>query len=82
MAGKIKHTIDLIVERRSGGNPAFASSTKVKMIMKGIFPGRYTGDTEDDSVILEKLTNLVKELNIRLFKNTFLCKLHLNATKT
>lgn len=66
MAGKIKHTIDLIVERRSGGNPAFASSTKVKMIMKGIFPDRYTENTEDDPVILEKLANLARELNIKL----------------
>jgi hypothetical protein len=66
MAGKIKKTIDLIIEKRSGGNKAFESSTKVKMIMKGIFPERYTEDSEDDPVILEKLTNLAKDLNIQL----------------
>jgi hypothetical protein len=66
MAGKIKEAIDTIIERRSGGNPAFVSSTKVKMIMKGIFPEKYTSDSEDDPIILEKLKNLANDLNINL----------------
>ena len=64
MAGRIKCMIDTIIEKKSGGNPSFASSTKVKMIMKGIFPDKYTETSQDDPATIEKLMNLAKELNI------------------
>lgn len=66
MPGKIKVTIDTIIEKRSAGNKAFASSTRVKMIMKGIYPEKYTDISEDDPIILDKLTSLAKELNIQI----------------
>jgi len=66
MAGKVKYLIDTIIEKRSGNNPAFAGSTRVKMIMKGIFPDKYTAQSDDDPAIIEKLNNLAKELNITI----------------
>ena len=66
MAGKIKRMIDTIIDKRSGGNPAFASSTKVKMLLKGISPDKYTETSQDDPVTIEKLLNLAKELNINI----------------
>jgi len=44
MAGKIKKMIDAIIEQRSKGNPAVVSSTKIKFIMKGIYPDKFDQD--------------------------------------
>jgi hypothetical protein len=66
MPGKIKKLIDNIIEKRSGGNPAFVGSTKVKMIMKGIFPDKYDENSLDDQAVIDKLESLAKELNINI----------------
>lgn len=66
MPGKIQKMIDTIIEVRSGGNPVFVGSTKVKMIMKGIYPDKYTVNSEDDPIVMEKLIALAKELNIKI----------------
>lgn len=66
MPGKIKKLVNTIIEKRSGGNPAFIGSTKVKMIMKGIFPDKYTETSEDDPIIIEKLYSLATELDINI----------------
>ena len=62
MAGKIKHMIDSIIQRRAKGNPAVASSTRIKLIMKGINPDKYTFNSDDDPVIIEKLEKLMEDL--------------------
>jgi len=66
MAGKIKSLIDQIIEKRAKGNPLLADMTKTKMIMKGIDPSQFSSSSPDDSSIIEKLTNLAKELKISI----------------
>ena len=44
MAGKIKKMIDGIIQQRAKGNPAVVSSTKIKFIMKGIYPDKFDQD--------------------------------------
>ncbi|MDP4182551.1 MAG: hypothetical protein Q8942_15865 [Bacillota bacterium] len=66
MAGKIKKMIDKIVEERSKGNKALVGLTKAKIAMKGIIPDQFTETSADDPVVIEKLTNLAKDLNINL----------------
>jgi hypothetical protein len=62
MAGQIKHMIDEIITKRSKGNPTIASTTKTKLILKGINPDKYTALSEDDPLVIKKLRELAKEL--------------------
>lgn len=66
MAGKIKNMIDTIVDKRSNGNSTVATLTKSKMVMKGINPEKYTRDSADDPQVIEKLTALAREWNVKL----------------
>ena len=66
MAGKIKHMIDQIIEQRSQGNPALVSSTRIKLVMKGIHPDKFDQHSIDDPVILEKLQTLARELGLTI----------------
>lgn len=69
MAGKIKKMIDEIIEERSKGNPAIAEMTIAKLILKGLNPKRFDDNCDDDVVIIEKLMNIAKQLNVKGFKN-------------
>ena len=64
MPGKIKLTIDSIVEKRSRGNPVLANTTRTKLIMKGIDISKYTATSEDDPAVLAKLDVIAKELGV------------------
>lgn len=65
MAGKIKYMIDTIIEKRSGGNPELVGPLRVKMILKGIHPDKYTSISTDDPVVIEKISNLAKDFGIK-----------------
>ncbi len=67
MAGKIKKMIDCIIEERSKGNPIMVSTTKTKLIVKGINPASYTPDSPDDYFVIEKLRKIAAEMNVRIF---------------
>ncbi len=62
MAGRIKQMIDSIIEQRSKGDPLLVKTTKTKLMMKGININRYTFQSEDDPIIIEKLEKLIAEL--------------------
>lgn len=64
MVGRIKHMIDTIIEKRSNGDPAAIGPLRVKMILKGIYPDKYSSASIDDPAVIEKLNNLAKELEI------------------
>ncbi|MDD2619397.1 MAG: hypothetical protein PHC92_01820 [Syntrophomonadaceae bacterium] len=66
MAGKIKSIIDSIVEKRANGNATIANLTKSKIVMKGIIPEKYSSDSPDDPMVIEKLLTLAKELNVNI----------------
>ena len=66
MAGKIKGMIDIIIQKRSNGNPTIITTTTTKLMLKGINPSKYNVNSEDDPVVIEKLQNLARELNIDL----------------
>ena len=66
MAGEIKQMIDRIIEQRSQGNPALVSSTRIKLVMKGINPDKFDQDSANDPVILAKLETLVQELGLTI----------------
>lgn len=66
MAGKIKALIDLIVEKRSQGNPTLAVTTKTKIMLKGINPEIYNSSSEDNDAVEQRLIAIGKELGITI----------------
>lgn len=62
MAGRIKQLIDHIISQRAQNNPMLERVIKTKLILKGINPNKYTGESSDDPVIIEKLEKMMKEL--------------------
>jgi hypothetical protein len=62
MAGKIKQMIDTIISQRSKDNPMLAGVIKTKLMLKGIDPGKFTAQSDDDPAIIAKLEAVVKEL--------------------
>ena len=62
MAGRIRRMIDSVIEQRAVGNPMLEKIIKTKMILKGVNPNKYTLDSDDDPVILNKLENMLREL--------------------
>jgi hypothetical protein len=62
MAGKIKEMIDSVIAQRAMGNPMLEKIIKTKLILKGINPNKYTMQSEDDPMILEKIEKMMTEL--------------------
>jgi hypothetical protein len=63
MAGKIQRMIEKIITERSNGNEALAVVVRTKLILKGIQPGRYTDQSDDDPKILRKLEKMLRYLH-------------------
>lgn len=74
LAGKIKEMIDEIIKERSKGNPAIAEMTIAKLILKGINPNKFDSDSFDDRVVIEKLLNIAKQLNVESFDDNSIRK--------
>ena len=62
MAGQVKKLINELIEKRSKGNPIIASSTRTKLILKGINPLKFDENSDDDSAVLDKLNQMISEL--------------------
>lgn len=65
MPGEIKNIINNIIEERSNGNPAIKEMTIAKLILKGLNPNKFDENSPDDVVIIEKLLNIAKQLNVK-----------------
>lgn len=66
MAGQIKKIIDKIITERAKGNPAIISTTKTKLLIKGIDPNKYNASSPDDPAILDKAKIFANELGIQI----------------
>ncbi len=66
MAGQIKTLIDKIVAMRSKGDPIIASTTKTKMILKGINIKNYDHQSEDDEAVIQRLHEIAEGFGLRL----------------
>jgi hypothetical protein len=66
MTGKIKLLIDNLIEVRSQGNPSIASTTRTKLLLKGIDLRSYSSSSEDDPEIIAKIKQVAQEMNIQL----------------
>lgn len=63
MAGQIKSMIDSIIEQRSQGNKVLEGVVKIKLILKGIDPTKYTSTSPDDIAIIGQLQELMREFD-------------------
>jgi hypothetical protein len=66
MPGKIKQMIDTIIEQRAKGSHIIASTIKIKLILKGINPDKYTSESPDNIDVIKKLDKLAEELGLKL----------------
>ncbi len=66
MSGKIKATIDKIVEERAKGSETIRATTRTKLMLKGINVKNYTGDSKDDPEVLARLQQIAIEFGVKL----------------
>ena len=66
MAGKIIKMINKIIDQRAQGNATIATTTRTKLLLKGINPEKFDGASTDDPVIMEKLKHLAQDMGITL----------------
>ena len=65
MAGKIRKMLDEIVEKKSGGHPTLKSTTKTKLILKGLNPDKYSNESADDPAVIRKVLMAAQEMGVR-----------------
>ncbi len=66
MKGTAQKMINHLIETRSKGNPTLVINTKTRLILKGIDPAKFTGDTPDEPNELHKIQQLASEWGIQL----------------
>ena len=66
MAGKIKLLIDNLVEQRAHGNQSLESTTRTKLLLKGIEFSKYTTSSDDDPEVIAKIRQIAKDMDIQL----------------
>jgi hypothetical protein len=62
MAGQIKRMIDSIIQQRSKGDPLISIMTRSKLILRGVDPDRFSGDSADDPEVVTLLNVIAAEL--------------------
>ncbi len=64
MAGKIREKIDTIIRENASNDKVLENIIKAKLVLKGVSLAKYTAQSDDDPIILNKLDTLIKELNL------------------
>ena len=63
---KTKQLIETLIWERSKGDPFMESSTRIKLLMKGIDPIKITDESPDDPEVINKIKEVAKALSINL----------------
>ena len=66
MAGRIEHMINTIIKERSKGNSTIASTTRTKLMLKGVNPDKYHSTSPDDPAVIARLQAIGAEMGITL----------------
>jgi hypothetical protein len=66
MPGRIKHAIDLILQKKGKGNQALITLTRMKLGLKGIDPDAFSDSSHDDPRMLAKIEAIAAELGVVL----------------
>lgn len=59
MAGRIRQMIDQIIDQRAKDNPMLERVIKTKLMLKGVNPKKYTMESPDDPVVIQKLERMM-----------------------
>lgn len=66
MPGTIKKMIDSIIQQKAKGDPVITKTTRVKFVLKGIDPDKYTATSDDDPAVIAKLKQIAAELSVAI----------------
>ena len=66
MAGQIKKMLDQIISKRSNGNALVISTTKTKLVLKGLNQDQFTANSEDNADIIKKVRAAAAEMGVAL----------------
>ena len=66
MPGQVKAIIDKIIQERSKGNSTIASTTKTKLLIKGIDPDTWTATSPDDQATISKIKAIAEDFGIKI----------------
>ncbi len=64
--GQVKKLIDKLIFERSKGDSFLETSTRFKLLVKGIDVKKINDETPDDPKIIEKIYEIAAMLNIKL----------------
>ena len=64
MAGQEKKMLDQIILKKSNGNTVIMSTTKTKLILKGLNPDKFTALSEDNADIIKKVREVAAEMGV------------------
>ena len=66
IAGEVKRILDKIYKERANGNQMIENSLKVKLILKGLDPKKFTDDSNDSAEVIEKAKTAAKEFGVNV----------------
>ncbi len=66
MAGRISAMIDKICIERSKGNAVIYSTTKTKLLLKGVDPSQFDAYSADDPEVIVRLKAIAKDMGVVL----------------
>ena len=64
LPGQIKRMLDCIIEQRSKGNRTIATTTRTKLVLKGVNPDQFTANSADDTAIIAKVQAIAVEFGL------------------
>lgn len=64
--GKTKQLIEKLISERAKGDPFLESSTRIKLLMKGIDPLKINDETPDDPDVISKIYDVADACNVKL----------------
>ena len=64
MPGHIQRLIQDIVKAKSLGNPKLAELTRTRIMLKGIMIDRYGPDSDDDAVVIARLQQIARDMQV------------------
>jgi hypothetical protein len=66
MAGQLKRMLDQVMQERSRGNPTLLSTTRTKLLLKGIRVADFTDSSPDDPAMIQRVRSAASEMGVTL----------------
>ena len=66
MSGQVMVLINRLIDTRAKGNPIVATTTRTKLLLKGIKPDSWTADSPDDATMIAKVREAAREMGVAL----------------